>query len=200
MTDDTVDFDPFTQTESVPHDLFARLRADARSRVPVGWYLSKHDDVVAASRDTDVFVASFRAPGVVVPDEEKFISEISEPRHGRVRRVVNGALAPHRSSRLEPFVRELCREQLRPIVARGHGDLVGEYAVPIPINVIAHLLGVPPADWAQFQAWSDDITHGTYPALHRNERGEGLAGAHPEFSAYLDALIAGSTRERPRAR
>ena len=67
MNDDTVDFDPFTQTESVPHNLFARLRAECPvARVPVGWYLSKRDDVVAASRDTDVFVASFRAPGVVV--------------------------------------------------------------------------------------------------------------------------------------
>ena len=38
--------------------------------------------------------------------------------------------------------------------------------------------------------WSDELVHGTYPTQYRNERGEGLAGAHPEFTAYVDAIIA----------
>ena len=42
--------------------------------------------------------------------------------------------------------------------------------------------------WA---TWSDDVVQGTYPTKNRNERGEGFAGAHPEFAAYVDALIAG---------
>jgi cytochrome P450 len=67
---------------------------------------------------------------------------------------------------------------------------VAELTAPIPINVIAQFTGVPRADWAQFRQWSDEIVSGTYPALHRNERGEGLAGAHPEFAQYLDDLIA----------
>jgi cytochrome P450 len=188
---EVIDFDPYTSGESVPHELFADMRARCPvARIPVGWYLARLDDVVTASKLVDTFVASFRAPGVVVPEEQKFISEIAGARHGRIRRVINGAVAHHRTMQLEPVVRALCDEYLEPIVARGHGELVAELTAPIPINVIAQFAGVPRADWAQFRQWSDEIVSGTYPALHRNERGEGLAGAHPEFAQYLDDLIA----------
>jgi cytochrome P450 len=188
---ETIDFDPYTSGESVPHSLFAEMRAQCPvARIPIGWYLSRLDDVISASKMVDTFVASFRAPGVVVPEEEKFVSEIAGARHGRIRRVINGAVAHHRSVRLEPFVRQLCEEYLEPIVRRGHGELVAELTAPIPINVIAQFTGVPRSDWAQFRKWSDEIVSGTYPALHRNERGEGLSGAHPEFAGYIDELIA----------
>ena len=188
---ETIDFDPYTSGESVPHSLFAEMRARCPvASIPIGWYLSRLDDVITASKMVDTFVASFRAPGVVVPEEEKFVSEIAGARHGRIRRVINGAVAHHRSVRLEPFIRDLCDEYLDPIVQRGHGELVAELTAPIPINVIAQFTGVPRSDWAQFRQWSDEIVSGTYPALHRNERGEGLAGAHPEFAGYIDALIA----------
>ncbi|MEO8691883.1 MAG: cytochrome P450 [Acidimicrobiales bacterium] len=190
MSTEIVDFDPYSSGASVPNELFADMRARCPvARIPMGWYLARLDDVVTASKLVDTFVASFRAPGVVVPEEEKFVSEIAGARHGRIRRVINGAVAHHRSARLEPFVRELCEEYIEPIVSRGYGELVAELTAPIPINVIAQFTGVPRHHWAQFRQWSDEIVSGTYPALHRNERGEGLAGAHPEFAAYLDALI-----------
>ncbi len=69
--------------------------------------------------------------------------------------------------------------------------------MPVPNNVIAHLLGAPPADFALWAAWSDDVVQGTWPATNRNERGVGLPGAHPEFTAYVDALIA-ARRAEPR--
>ena len=188
---DPIDFDPYMPTDAIPYPLFADMRARCPvARIPVGWYLSRLDDVVTASRLVDTFVGSFRAPGVVVPEEEKFVSEIAGPRHGRIRRTINSAVAHHRSIRIEPMVRALCEEYLDPIVQRGHGELVSELAVPLPINVIAHFVGIPRDDWPRFRQWTDDITHGTYPTLHGNERGEGLAGAHPEFAQYLDAMIA----------
>ena len=69
--------------------------------------------------------------------------------------------------------------------------------MPVPNNVIAQLLGAPPEDFLLWAGWSDDVVQGTYPTKNRNERGEGLAGAHPEFVAYVDALIA-SRRAEPR--
>ena len=85
------------------------------------------------------------------------------------------------------------------MLRRGAGELVGEFVAPVPINVIAHLIGVPRDDWARFRTWSDEVVEGTYPTKHRNERGEGLAGAHPEFTAYVDALISErrTNHERP---
>jgi cytochrome P450 len=186
----TIDFDPFQARDDVPHELFTRLRRECPvARTPTGWYLARQDDVLEATKQVDTFVSSFREPGVVVPEDEKLVSEVAEPRHGQIRKVINAAVAYHRSMRTEPFVRELCEEYLAPVLARGHGELVGEFVSPVPINVIAFLIGVPREDWATFRRWSDEVVEGTYPTKNRTERGEGLAGGHPEFAAYIDALV-----------
>lgn len=190
-SDEDMAFDPFAYPEEVPHDTLAELRSECPvARTPTGWYLTKFDHVLAATRDVGTFVSSFRDPGVVIPEEEKLISEIAEPRHGKVRRIINATVAHHKSMRAEPFVRELCHQYLDPILERGRGELVAEFITPVPINVISHLIGVPAEDWEQFHIWTDEVVLGSYPRTNRNERGEGLAGAHPEFCAYIDALIA----------
>jgi cytochrome P450 len=187
--------DPLDATAGVPYDLLADLRSACPvSRTASGaYFLAGHDDVLAATKNIDVFQASFRALGVVVPPEEQLISEISEPRHGKIRRIINSAIAQHRIGRVEPFVRRLCNELLDRLVARGGGDLVADYVTPIPATVIAHLLGVDPEDHARFAEWSDVVVQSTYATKNRREDGadgEGLAGVAPEFTAYLDAMIA----------
>ena len=69
--------------------------------------------------------------------------------------------------------------------------MVAGYSRPIPTTVIGHLLGAPVEDHRQWAEWSDEVVQGTYPTQYRNERGEGLAGAHPEFTAYVDEQIRG---------
>jgi len=177
--------------------------ADLRDRCPVSktemgaWYFARYEDSVAGSKDVERFIASFREPGVVVPDEEQLVSEIPEPRHGQIRRIINSAIAAHRIGRVEPFCFDLCNELLDELLRRGRPvDLVADYVMPVPNNVIAHLLGAPPEDFRRWAQWSDDVVQGTYPTKNRNERGEGLAGAHPEFVAYVDALIV-ERRVRP---
>jgi len=191
-------FDPLAADFDAPE--LAELRARCPVvRTPGGpWYLARHEDVLKATQDVHTFVASFRAPGVVVPDEEQLVNEIPEPRHGQIRRIINSAIASHRIARIEGFCRDLCHELLDDLLRRGEPvDLVSEFVMPVPNNVIAHLLGAPPEDFRLWAAWSDEVVTGTWPALNRNERGEGLPGAHPEFAAYIDALIA-DRRAHPR--
>ena len=198
-TQPSIDYDPFQQKDAVPHGLFATMRAQCPvAKIPVGWFLAKQADVLTATKDVETFVASFREPGVVVPEEEKFINEIAEPRHGEIRRIINAAVAHHKAMRVEPMVRTLCEEYLDPILERGHGELIGELVAPIPVNVISYLLGVPREDWADFRRWSDEVVVGTYPTKYRNERGVGLAGAHPEFTHYIDRLVAARRNEHAR--
>ena len=65
-------FDPFAYLEEVPHDTLAELRSECPvARTPTGWYLTKFDHVLAATKDVDTFVSSFRDPGVVIPEEER---------------------------------------------------------------------------------------------------------------------------------
>lgn len=184
-------FDPLDTTLPDVHRGLARLRSEAPvSRCPnQAWFLARYDDVLAAAKDVDTFRASFREPGVVVPDEEQLINEIPEPRHGHVRRIINSAIAQHRIGRVEPVARDLCARLVDDLLATGGGDVVGRYSVPIPTTVIGHLLGAPVQDHWRWAEWSDEVVQGTYPTKHRNERGVGLAGAHPEFTAYVDEQI-----------
>jgi len=191
-------FDPMTAEADSPE--LARLRADDPvTKTPTGpWYLARAADVLAATKNIDTFVASMRAPGVVVPDEEQIISEIPEPRHGQVRRIINSAIATHRIAGVEAYCEQLCHDLLDQIVKDdGPVDLVERYVMPVPNNVIAQLLGAPPEDFHKWAGWSDEVVQGTWPTLNRNERGEGLAGAHPEFTAYVDTLIQ-ARRAEPR--
>jgi cytochrome P450 len=129
----------------------------------------------------------------VVPPEEQLISEIPEPRHSEIRRIINSAIAQHRIGRVEPYARRLCSELIDRVIAQGGGDLVAEYVTPIPASVIAHLLGADPADHHRFAEWSDLVVQSTYATKNRRENGEdgeGLAGTAPEFIDYIDAMIA----------
>ena len=127
---------------------------------------------------------------MVVPDDEMLISEIPEPRHGQMRRIVNSAIAAHRIGRIEPFVRQYSSERVDEMIASRRCELVEDLVMPIPTAVIAHLLGAPPDDFSKWARWSDEVVQGDYPTLNRTDRGEGLAGGHPEFAAYIDWLIA----------
>jgi len=184
-------FDPLDTTAFGLHEGLARLRADAPvSRCPNQvWFLARYDDVLAATKDVETFRASFREPGVVVPDEEQFVNEIPEPRHGHVRRIINSAIAQHRIGRVERIAYDLCHSLLDELLSAGGGDMVAGYSVPIPTTVIGHLLGAPLEDHRRWAEWSDEVVQGTYPTKYRNERGVGLAGAHPEFAAYVDEQI-----------
>ena len=190
------DWDPMDTGTRIPFDVYARLRREQPiSKTRDGaWFIACQDDLIAATKEVDVFRASMREPGVVVPPEEMLISEIPEPRHGQVRRIVNSAVAAHRLGRVEDFTRDLTHRLFDEAIAKSERgelvELVQEIVMPVPTSVIAVLLGAPPEDHALWGAWSDEVVQGDYPRFNRNHRGEGLAAAHPEFTAYVDAMIA----------
>jgi cytochrome P450 family 142 subfamily A polypeptide 1 len=186
------DFDPMDTSRGIPHEVYRRLRAERPiSKTSSGaWFIARQDDLIAAAREVGTFRASMREPGVRVPPEEMLISEIPEPRHGQIRKIVNSAVAAHRLNRVEDFTRELTNELFDQAIVRGQSELVKEVVMPIPTSVIAVLLGAPREDFHLWGKWSDEVVQGDYPRLNRNERGEGLGGAHPEFASYVDAMIA----------
>ena len=186
----TVEYNPFDVQADVPIDALAELRATCPvARIDVGWLLTTHADVKDAVRDVESFRTSYREPGVVVPEEEQLLPEMPEPRHGKVRRIVNAVVGWHKAVRMEGFIRDLSHEYLDTLLERGGGDLVADFAAPIPINVMADMLGVPRQDWPLFRLWSDEVVQGEYVNKNRTARGEGFGGGHPEFSAYVDEII-----------
>jgi cytochrome P450 len=76
--------------------------------------------------------------------------------HARLRGLVNKAFTPRIVRRLEPRMREIARELVSGAVEKGEVDLVRALTYPLPVTVIAEIIGVPAEDRARFKAWSDE--------------------------------------------
>lgn len=155
-----------------PYPFFARARAEAPiKRVRVGrrpaWLVTRYDDVERLLRD-DRFVkdraavdargrrSGWWAPRLLRPLLRNML-DLDEPDHRRLRSLVQGAFTPRRVDDLRSRVRVLSEELLAGLKSGGSGDLVAEYALPLPSTVIAELLGVPGSDRPRFQRWSTAI-------------------------------------------
>lgn len=177
-------FDPYQQSS----DYATRLRTVAalRDAKPVatttqGWFISSYAGVAAALRAPETFSGVF-ADTTDVPPDELQVTALREPQHSRVRRVINSAIAPHKTMSLEPYIRDLARELLDTVVetARFDGsvELNTAYVDPIPSRVIARALGLPEDDHERFKQWSDDMVT------------DYAATPSAKFVAYLDEQVA----------
>jgi cytochrome P450 len=179
-----------------PFPAFRRLRAEAPLHwhpTPGFWALTRHEDVLAVSRDPAAFCSS---RGILLSDIERPIMPrqsiiyIDPPEHAKYRKLVQPAFAPGRLRALEDRIAELVRDLLDRIEADGPIDFVDAFAAPLPLLVIADMLGVPGADRARFKRWSDAIIEaGTEPTA------ENMAQS-VELLEYFGGVIAGR-RERP---
>src|SRR5438874_13779968 len=80
------------------------------------------------------------------------------PDHTRLRGLVNKAFTPRAIDALEGRIQKMIDGLLEAVQGRGRMDAIGDLAYPLPVMVIAEMLGVPPADRAQFKKWSNEIS------------------------------------------
>jgi cytochrome P450 len=162
------------------------------------WFLTRHDDVVAVLLDDERFV---RDPALALEAEElaawrRDLPELLEfteqhmlnrdgADHRRLRRLVTRAFTPRMVEQLRPRMQEIADELLDAVEARGEMDLVDDYAFPLPIAVIAELLGIPLADRDRFRRWSNAVVT---PALGPEALAE-FGTLMGEFVAYLHDLF-----------
>jgi cytochrome P450 len=154
-------FDPYAPSSEARYAEMERVRAAGGvAETAAGWYVATAAGVRAGLFGVERFVGSFVDTARMHPDDV-VLSAIPEPRHGRIRRIVNGAIAGHRTAQAEPFVREQARRLVDRAVgigrSEGRVDLVREAVDPLPSVVIAHMLGVPVADQERFRIWSDEL-------------------------------------------
>ena len=182
-------FDPLAPAPAVPHEELAELRARCPvARTPSGYsYLTRYQDILDASRAVTTFEGSYVNTDRMVEDE-MFLPFIPEPRHGRIRRVINAAIATHRLGRIEAPLRDLCDRLLVPIVGTGTVDVATAFIDPIPAAAIGYLLGLDDADHPRFRTWAERLFAGT--VLGTNEERDARKDAMREISAYLDEQIA----------
>ena len=186
----TQTFDPYASHADDRYEAMAALRAgDKVVSTPAGWYVATAAGVLTGLREVEKFVGSF-ADTASLPEDLVPISAIPEPRHGRIRRVINSVVATHRMAALEPFASDLARRLVGEVVALGSGeamvDLVEKLVDPFPSAVIAQALGVPLEDHDRFRLWSDELL----AAQQGPDAGRAMVDQHPEFSAYIREAMA----------
>jgi cytochrome P450 len=171
----------------------ARLRRESPvARMPSGmFYLARYAECRQALGDSRSFsnVGGLRAPGVVIPREERMINEMDPPDHTRLRRLEQSSLNQGHFRALEPWIRELAAHSLDRLRPGERVDLRASLCDPIPARVASRIIGVPEEDHAQFALWSREICSSPWITENRTERGEGLQGGHPEFAAYVDSIV-----------
>ncbi|HEV8712961.1 MAG TPA: cytochrome P450 [Candidatus Binatia bacterium] len=118
------------------------------------WALMKYDDVYSALRDHDTF-SSARNPFVEKGVFPRLVLIMDDPpRHTRFRRLVNKAFTLKRIEALEPWIASVANELLDEM-GTGEVDIVQSYTIPLPVKIIARLLGIPGEDFVTFKRWSD---------------------------------------------
>jgi cytochrome P450 family 142 subfamily A polypeptide 1 len=142
------------------------------------WIVSKFEDVAYVSKHQDLFTS---ANGVRVGNAPKIgLIDEGEPRHGKLRGLINKGFTPRMVKKLEIAFREITTEALDAIAGAGEADFVEDVAVPLPLSLIAEMIGIQKHDRKIFHQWSD--------AMIRGDGNQGdpaiMAAAGQAFVAY----------------
>lgn len=160
------------------------------------WVLSDHDDIEAVLKNKALWGADARKalPGTYMAlfaprdGREPSILMLDDPDHGRLRGLVNKAFTPRAVERLAPRIQEIVDELLDAVAGREGFDVIGEFSGPLPTIVIAEMLGIDPADHADFKRWSDALGAGFDPAPTPETTAK-LNAASEALADYLQRAI-----------
>jgi cytochrome P450 len=208
----TAGFDPWSPAfVADPYPAYARLRAAGRA-VYYGpsdqWLVPHHADVSALLRDRRLgrtYLHRFgheefgRTPPP--PEHEPFhvlngngLLDLEGADHTRIRRLVSQAFTPRTVARLAPAVERMAGSLAAGLVAEGGGDLLAAVAEPLPVAVIAEMLGIPEAERGPLRPWSAAIC-GMFELNPDAATADAAVRACLEFSAYLRQVIAARRRD-----
>jgi len=215
MEEQTGGSGPFGFLPRDPVELHAFL-ADLRENKPVCqippvgvWAITRYDDVVSVLKHHESFSSEalrIMGMGLAGVDAESFQTSLSSdnaailfrttptvitsdpPRHGRLRNIVNRGFTPARIDEMAPRIREVASDLLDSVVDRGKMELMGDLAVPLPVTIIAELLGVAPSRGDDFKRWSD-LFISTLAQTPDTETFKAIETAMQEFADYFDGVI-----------
>lgn len=195
----------FRQVSQEPHELFTRLRAEGPV-VPIEdgrlFAVTRHQPVQEVMKNH----AKFSSAGMrnafqeilgiePIRDEQDTIISVDPPAHARLRSLVSRPFTPREIARREPRIRAIARELLAELRGKERFDLVQDFSTPLPIRVIAEMLGVEPERHADFKRWSDALV------IDNNRRSSELErrvnAARDQLEGYFDRIIA-ERRKSPR--
>ncbi|MGH0038561.1 MAG: cytochrome P450 [Myxococcota bacterium] len=156
------------------------------------WVVTRFEDVVTVSKDQGLFTSG-RGVRPGNPAKLGLIDE-EEPRHGMLRNLINKGFSPRMVKLLEEKFLEITTETLDKIARRGECDFVTDIAVPLPLLLIAEMIGIRRADFDRFHHWSDTMI-GADGYMDDPEVMAAAGQAFMEYSTYLAEIIAERRRE-----
>jgi len=172
---DLLDHDLFADHE--PWEVFDHLQRQApvyRHPEPDGpgfWALTKYDDVLTVLRDTKTFSSEVGGAATIedlpedVLEARRNFLEFDPPKHGRYRRLISRNFTPPGVAAYEDWLRELVCHRLDHAVELGEFDLVEELAAPVPIRVLARVLGLPEEKLPRLIELGDRLLVDTDPGI-----------------------------------
>jgi len=158
-----------------PYPIYRRMREEAPifwSDEWQAWVVSRYDDVALSLKDKEnlsnenrqalLFSHLSEAKRTTLAPLRHYFAQkdvigSDPPDHTRLRALVQKAFTPKTVASLEPRIRRLAEDMLREAIALGRFDFVHEVAHPLPVILIAEMLGAPAEDRALFKRWSSDI-------------------------------------------
>ncbi|MDT7679580.1 MAG: hypothetical protein QOD82_7491 [Pseudonocardiales bacterium] len=166
-------FDPTSDDQLAdPYPLYAQMRAQCpvlHDRDRDIWVLTRHEDVVRVVHDPETFSSESAVRITAGPESDEVkqvlaegwsltpnLTESDGEEHTRLRVAVNRVFTPRRVAALEPFIRGTAEDLIARFAADGSTDIIEGYAWPLPLIVMAQILGVPPRDVPLLRQWSSN--------------------------------------------
>ncbi len=119
-----------------------------------GWLISRYKEVTQVLTDYATYSSEYEMPAQV-PEESRSIILMDPPRHRQLRSLVTLAFSARTIAQMAPVIENITVDLLKNISASDHAEFMGALAVPLPIMVIAEILGLPRDDWRLFKKWTD---------------------------------------------
>jgi cytochrome P450 len=188
-----------------PYPVYEHLRgAQAPFWLPHGgstggmWLFTRYEDVAEILKEarTSKDLSRLLPPEQLSPIDHAMLSK-DPPDHTRLRSLVNQAFTPNRVRDLEPRILYIADELIHRVQSRGEMDFMADFALPLPVIVIAELLGVPPEDRGTFRAWSNQIVTGVDAVRASQQNAQKQEEALMALAGYFTDLIH-QRREQPR--
>jgi cytochrome P450 family 142 subfamily A polypeptide 1 len=158
------------------------------------WVVSKLADITAISKNPKVFCSGQGVrPGLTI--KQSMIDE-DDPKHTQLRKLINKGFTPRMVKKLEGPFAEITREAIDAVATKGECDFVDDIAVPLPLLIIAEMMGIRKQDRERFHAWSDAMIAGD-GNFDNPEIMASAAAAFGEYAQYVTGIIE-DRRKEPR--
>ncbi len=156
------------QLSNDPYPIYRLLRSEGRahwSDFPRGWLIPHYADVVAvlrdprlgAHRDEGEGECRLRIPPALERLYRRTLFFMDPPAHTRLRDRVRHAFTPRKAARLRGRIEAIAHELIDAVESTGRIELIADFASPLPVRVIAELLGIPARDLPLLERWSDEL-------------------------------------------